>query len=170
MLYSLNDKEKFTLAINYQAFQKETPEEKTQTIIHEIGHLINDRNSQRFPGVKDAHECKGENIFDVGFCYKKDSIYGKFYRLYCGPKRSKDIKDYVSEYAMKRCNEDFAETFSHYILETDFRDKEGGLVQAKINFMRLNQDVGDGLNLEDLKKEFRRLISTSQYCNEMSGK
>ncbi len=168
------DNSKFMFLINYSNFTNDRRGyfNKVETVIHESGHIINHRDSQRlFDKIGfglDSKKCLTPNVWDGLFCFPPDKIYALFYNEYCKV-RSTDLRDYVSKYAMKACHEDFAETFTHYVLETDFGDKKNTKALGKINFFYLNEysDIGDDLKLKEIKDDFRTRIGNSPRCKEV---
>lgn len=168
------DNSKFMFLLNYSNYNGNHRGyfNKVITVIHETGHIINHRASQRVFdktgfGLK-ADKCMAPNVWDDLYCFLPDKIYVEFYNEYCKVKSGNE-KDYVSEYAMKACHEDFAETFVHYVLETDFADKKNTKALAKVNFFNLKEkmDIGDGLKLNEIKADFRMRIGESRFCKDV---
>jgi hypothetical protein len=100
------------VAINLPTYNEVELSEKKTTLVHELAHIISLNSSQ----VKPANSCKAL-LLDEG-CAKEDSYINvfneKFWKNIKNPKYSSE--KFVTEYATTDVTEDFAESFSYFVL------------------------------------------------------
>jgi hypothetical protein len=158
------------LRVNIHNFGSLYPENKIKKIIHELGHVVGNNSGQKM-SITDCLN-KKDSFVDRDMvlgqaCYPAYSIYAKYAKEFCTDDltKNKHIKKHVSLYATTRCNDDFAESFAHYVLDTDLSNKKD-LARAKTGYFELEMKL-EKSDLKNIKQEIRDKISTSEFCNEI---
>lgn len=121
------DYEKWTYAVNVEQATFET--ERVLTDIHEFGHLLA-LNADQVDPYKSERSCK-TYMWDEG-CANRDSYMYPFYKQFWEDGDTEDEDNFVSDYAMNDIYEDFAESWSHFVVTP--RPKGDSIVEQKIEF------------------------------------
>lgn len=130
MAYVIQDEdeyEKWTYSANYEQATYET--ERILTDIHEFGHLLG-LNAGQIDPYQSEKSCK-TYMFEEG-CARSSSYMYAFYERFWEQGQSEDEHDYVSEYAMNDLYEDFAESWSHFVVT--LRPKGRSIADQKLLF------------------------------------
>ncbi|MFB9275876.1 hypothetical protein [Cohnella cellulosilytica] len=106
-----DDYEEWTYAANLLQSTYET--ERVMTDIHEFGHLLS-LNADEVDPYEDESDCD-TYMLDEGCPYDDSYIY-RFYREFWKGGASEDPDDYVTDYAMSNLYEDFAESWSYFVM------------------------------------------------------
>lgn len=105
--------EYWTLGMNNENI--ELASETLVTYIHEYAHYLS-LNDQQVDYTVYEEDCYGLYLDDTG-CFYEDSYFYDFYYQFWADGGYEDFEDnYVSEYAMEHSEEDFAESFTHFVL------------------------------------------------------
>lgn len=108
-----DDGKYWTLGMNDENI--ELASETLITYIHEYAHYLS-LNNEEIDFFVDEKDCTALYISDMG-CTKENAYLYKFYEKFWADEVEKDLEnDYVSEYAMTSVEEDFAESFAHFVL------------------------------------------------------
>ncbi|MBD2862128.1 hypothetical protein [Paenibacillus oceani] len=121
------DYEKWTYAVNVEQATFET--ERVLTDIHEFGHLLA-LNAKQVDPYKSESSCK-TYMWDEG-CANRGSYMYEFYKQFWEDGDSEDEENFVSDYAMNDVYEDFAESWSHFVVTP--RPEGDSIVEQKIEF------------------------------------
>ncbi|RED89092.1 hypothetical protein DFP98_10163 [Cohnella phaseoli] len=121
------DYENWTYAANQIQSTYET--ERVMTDIHEFGHLLS-LNAEQVDPYADESECD-TYMLDEGCPYQDSYIY-QFYKQFWKKAVSEDEEDYVTGYAMTSVYEDFAESWSYFVMTV--RPEGDSLADRKVRF------------------------------------
>lgn len=130
MAYVIQDDEeyeKWTYAVNEEQATYES--ERLLTDIHEFGHLLALNAGQIDPYASEK-SC-GTHYWDEG-CANNNAYMYKFYQKFWKDGEDDDADHFVSEYAMNDVYEDFAESWSHFVVTP--RPKGNSIVEQKVAF------------------------------------
>lgn len=130
MAYVIQDEEEYenwTYAVNVEQASFET--ERVLTDIHEFGHLLA-LNAAQINPYKIEKNCK-TYMWEEG-CANKGAYMYKFYQQFWESGDVEDEDDFVSEYAMNDVYEDFAESWSHFVVTP--RPEGNSILDKKILF------------------------------------
>jgi len=106
-----DDYEQWVYAANLLQSNYET--ERVMTDVHEFGHLLS-LNAEQVDPYADEEDC-GTLFMDEGCAYEDAYIY-RYYQQFWEDGASEDEDDYVNEYAMSDVYEDFAESWTYYVM------------------------------------------------------
>lgn len=106
-----DDYEKWTYAANQVQATYET--ERVMTDIHEFGHLLS-LNAGQVDPYAEADDCD-TYMLDEG-CPAEDAYIYRFYEQFWEQGEDSDDSHYVTEYAMSSVYEDFAESWSYFVM------------------------------------------------------
>lgn len=112
---SLHDKygKYWTLGMNNKNI--ELASETLVTYLHEYAHFLS-LNQIQIDYWEDEKGCKSLYLQDSG-CFYKDAYLNDFYKRFWESGGNGELEDfYVSKYAMTSPEEDFAESFAHFVL------------------------------------------------------
>jgi hypothetical protein len=161
----VDNNNKWRIAINYTSHKNENLKEQKATLIHELAHIISLNSSQidnlntntntNKSNNKNTYVCSSVYLFE-GCANNQSYIYG-FYRNFWQGKdveqEQKYSKDkFVSEYASTNLAEDFAESFTHFVLSRDI-SSEKNVADKKIKYMSNYQE------LLNIRNEMRNSLS-----------
>lgn len=130
MAYVIQDEdnlEQWIYAANQTQATYET--ERVMTDIHEFGHLLSLNSEQVDPYIEE-NSCK-THMLDEG-CTYEDSYINSFYRQFWVDSNDENEMSYVTEYAMSSIYEDFAESWSHFVMTA--RPSNRSIADQKILF------------------------------------
>lgn len=132
MAYVIQDEEDYeqwAYAANVEQATFET--ERVLTDIHEFGHLLA-LNAEQIDPYREERSCK-THMWEEG-CANPNSYMYAFYQRFWedGKIDVEDADNFVSDYAMNDEYEDFAESWSHFVVTP--RPKGRSVVDQKISF------------------------------------
>lgn len=128
------DYEKWTYAANLEQATYET--ERVLTDIHEFGHLLS-LNATQIDPYKSEKSCK-TYMWEEG-CARNGSYMYAFYQQFWEDGDVEDEDHFVSEYAMNDEYEDFAESWSHFVVSP--RPKGNSVVDQKLLFFHRYEEL-----------------------------
>lgn len=105
--------EYWTLGINNENI--ELASETMITYLHECAHYLS-LNNQEIDYFTDEINCTTVYITDMGCAYEDSYIYDFYQQFWAEGNAGEGEDDFVSEYAMTSVDEDFAESFAHFVL------------------------------------------------------
>lgn len=130
LVEDVDDNDNWRIGINIPKYNNLSNKNKTESLYHEMGHIITLNNNQVTPDEKDCHNystIKGcaldksyINLFVKNFWTKEDVIKsknGQVDTLY-----SKNL--FVTDYAAESPEEDIAESFSRFLIYSKPKDSK----------------------------------------------
>ncbi len=144
---------KWRIAVNLSSHKSSSLREQKSTLIHELAHIISLNGSQVSDDDKKCNTLK----LDEG-CTKSDSYINTFYQAFWKNIKNKDSvkfdkNKYVTDYATTNEVEDFAESFTFFVLEKNLEDTENTLRDQKIkSFYNFTE-------LVDIRSDMRKQLS-----------
>lgn len=124
---------KWEISVNYTNHINSTIREQKSTLIHELAHIISLNTTQLSTSIP-KEECNFHYL-DEG-CTNENSyinyFVSDFWKGLLGTKPEYDENLFVSEYATTNEVEDFAESFTHFVLSSNF--SENTQKEKKIKF------------------------------------
>jgi len=158
----------------FNLWGKQSRHEKVITVIHELGHRMSDFI------MKDGADFSEEWASISNWKYNRDSVYG----MYFGAKRDYSKRNFVSNYAKSNPAEDFAESFTSFVLTPQFLRQ---VAPQKYEFMKRvvfgepsisslclsgeSNGLDLKLDLEDLSEDDHRELAESclnEYITSMN--
>jgi len=127
VIQSDEDYEQWTYAAHIEQAEYET--ERVLTDIHEFGHLLA-LNSRQIDPYADEEDC-GTHYYEEG-CAREGAYMYEFQKAFWDDGDTDDEDNFVSEYAMTDVYEDFAESWSHFVVTE--RPEGDSVVERKIAF------------------------------------
>lgn len=129
---SVNDDDgnwKWTMSVNLAIYNDVDIKEQKAIFIHELSHIITLNNKQVMPNT---NNCKTYSTFE--WCATPTSylhnFVQKFWKNQTNPKYSENT--FVTEYATTNQEEDIAESFAFFVLESNHND--ASVRNQKVNF------------------------------------
>lgn len=164
---------KWRIAINEPIYSKQSKREQYMSLIHELAHIISLNESQITRGIK----CNSLQVEEG--CLTKDSYLYKFYnnfynkiwnksedniQKYKEENEDKFNKTFVTDYAATNEVEDFAESFTYFVIKDDIHyavpiamEKSMSEKDKKIAFMYHDLLPNDGFRI--IREQMRAALS-----------
>lgn len=126
-------------------------------LYHEVGHILSLDSGQ----FEEEWTSNCETVEVSSECLKKSSYLYQFYSEYWKEKYEEDKNNYITQYASTSFVEDFAETFSYYIILEDVSLlSDTTRWQEKVLFMEQYPEI------VNLRNEAQQMINSNKYLIE----
>ena len=120
---------KWRVAVNVAGYNDSTARERNLTIVHELGHIVTLNVDQ----LKQGDKSKCKNYFIDEGCANANSYLNIFVNTFKNWEANYTIHNFVTEYAATSVEEDVAESFAYFVIDSKINNESSEVKDQKVN-------------------------------------